>query len=170
MKSFYLFLLVNFISFVSFGQCHELYRKADKLGDITTVTTLSPDQLSTESVHYKRVKEKGKVQYFLMLSTEAGTSHPQKGAAVVFKDGSKVEWTDALVEFSLKNGHYTSYCEIKLAEDIVDYFRDKEIAFIQLSSHKGALDLAQSQRAKTLINCIIFSDLIDIKSDQVVSQ
>ena len=169
-KPFYLFSIIHLISLTSFAQCPDLVHNTGKLAAKNTLITTCPGERSSEPVHYKRVKETGEVRYFLQLYTEKGALHPKKGATVIFKDGAKIEWTEAIVTSTYQEGHYTNYCEIILTEDLVEQFQEKEIALIKLSMQERELDSRQSQRAKHLINCVIFSDLPAVKSADVVRQ
>ena len=171
MKPLYLFSIINLISLASFAQGHELVRNVDKLsGKVVVTTVTSPHKHSPEPIQYKRTSENGQVRYFILLYAEGSSSLHQKGATVVFKDGAKIEWTDAVVEANVQGNQYTSYCLINLTDDIIEQFQEKEIAFIKINTHEQVLDSDQSQRAKTLLNRMLFSDLPDFKSDRIVSQ
>ena len=169
-KQLYLLAISSLIATASMAQCQELRRIPSPFTDKTVVMTASVEHPFIEPVQYERVDEHGQTQYFVHLYTQAGSFLPQKGATVVFKDGAKIQWTDASINSFFEKGQYVSRCVIKLPEDLLEQFQEKEIAFIKLSINEQSLTLPQSQRAKSILNCVLFSDVIAVQSDKVVSQ
>ncbi|SFF13425.1 hypothetical protein [Spirosoma endophyticum] len=169
-KQLYLLAISSLLATASMAQCQELRRIANPFTDKTVVMTTSVEQQSIEPVQYERIDEKGQTQYLLHLYTETGSFLSPKGATVVFKDGAKIQWTDAVVKSFFQKGHYVSRSIIELPEDLVEQFQEKEIAFIKLSLNEQWLTFSQSQRAKNILTCVLFSDVIAIKSDAVISQ
>ncbi len=100
------------------------------------------------------------------MYADGGTFLPRHGAIIAFTDGSRIEWQDAEVESVLKGAAYTSQCSIRLDEEQI---QQKDIASIKLHTHEHLLTSRQYQRAKDIINYVIGVDLIELKSDQVVS-
>ena len=127
------------------------------------------EESSAQPIHFKRVIQKGELHYFLQLYLEGSALPFHKGATVVFTDGAKIQWTDALVESTRKGTHYNGQCEILLTEDLVDQFQEKQVALIKLSSCERVLTPTQTQGVAYLINCVLFADLFDGKSNEVVS-
>lgn len=169
-KQLYLLVISSLIATASMAQCQELKRIASPFSDKTVVMTANIEHPFIEPVQYERVNEKGQTQYLVHLYIKGGSSLPQKGATVVFKDGAKIQWTDASVQSFFEKGHYVSHCVIKLPEDLLEQFQEEEIAFIKLSMNEQSLTFHQAQRAKTLLNCVLFSDVIAVQSDKVISQ
>ena len=165
----YLLAMSSLIATASMAQCQELRRIASPFSNKTVIVTATLAHQFIEPVQYERVDENGHTQYLVHFYTK-GSSLAQKGATIGFKDGSKIQWTDARVKSFLEKGQYSSHCVINLPEDLLEAFREKEIAFIKLSMNEYSFTLAQAQRARNILNCVVFSEVLDIQSDKVVSQ
>ncbi|UHG91093.1 hypothetical protein [Spirosoma oryzicola] len=166
----YSLLVILLLSSSGFAQCSELVRKAHKFSDKTVVMTTCRGKRSADAIHYKRVYEQGQVYYFVQLYVESGSFLPQKGASVFFKDGTSLDWPTASVESTFDGNIHTSQSTIRLTEEAIELLQEKQIASIKLYVHDRALNQHQSIRAQDILNCVIGADLIEVKSDKVVSQ
>ncbi|WP_420149411.1 hypothetical protein [Spirosoma sp.] len=167
-KQFYLLLTINLITLTGFAQSKGLLKAIGKAHDKRPIAVSHSDEKCNEVVRYKRSKERGQVQFFLQLTVKGGTVIPQHGATVLFKDGASIEWVDAVVTSTSKGDELTSQCLIKLTEEDVEHFQEREIALIRLATQEHIFDKTQSLRAKSKINQIICADLLGIESDTVV--
>ncbi|RZM28326.1 MAG: hypothetical protein EOO88_09395 [Pedobacter sp.] len=169
-KLLYSLLFVSLTSVVSFAQCNQVVRQADKQGDKVTVRSTSTGDYWTEPVQYKQVKEKGGTRFYVQLYTLGGSFIDQKGATIFFTDGTVLEWPQARVKAGFKGKAHVSQCSLKLTEDEIGQFQEKKIISLTLSAQERSLSWAQSQRAQDIINCVLYADYCDIKSDKLVNQ
>ena len=169
-KHIYYLLALQLMSLSTHGQCHQLVRQASRQSDRVVVMTTQVGKPSTEPIHYRRVQEKGQTWFFVQLYTSGGSVLPQKGATVLFTDGSSIQWPQVALVSVLNGTGYTSHCLINLAEEEIEQFQDKTVASLTLCTHQRLLTSHQAQRAKDIINCVIGADLMKIESDKLVSQ
>lgn len=168
-KHIYYLLVLQLMTLSTYGQCTELVRLASKQSDRVVVMTNRVGKSSTEPIQYRRVQEKGQTQYFVQLYAIGGSMLPQKGATVLFADGSSLQWPHVAITSSFNEAGHTSRCLVKLAEAELEQFQDKTVASIMLFTQHRLVNIQQAQRAKDIINCVIGSDLIEFKSDKLVS-
>lgn len=169
-KHIYFLCALQLMSVASYGQCHQLIRLASKQSDQVVVMTSQVGKSSTEPIQYRRVQGKEKTQFFVELYIKGGSMLSQKGASVMFTDGSTIQWPQAANTSWLTGAGYTSHCLIRLKEDELEQFQDKTVASLTLFTQQRLITIPQAQRAKDIINCVIGADLIELKSDQLVSQ
>lgn len=169
-KLLYSLSIVGLVSKAGFAQCNQVVRHAEKQGDKVVIKSVCTGSGWSEPVHYKQVTEKGVTQLYVQLCTLGGSSTDQKGATVFFSDGSVLAWPEAKVKVSFVAPTSIRQCQFKLAEHEIEQFQDKKISSIKLSTQERSLTPAQSQRAQDIINCVIYADYCDIKSDKSVNQ
>lgn len=169
-KLLYSLSIVSLLSKAGFAQCNQVVRRAEKQGDRVIIKSISTGSDWTEPVQYKQVIEKGVSQLFVQLCTAGGSLTDKKGAAVFFNDGSVLEWPEAKVKVISRETSNIRQYQFKLAENEIEQFQEKEITRIKVFTQERSLTPAQSQRAQDIINCIIYADYCDIKSDRLVNQ
>jgi hypothetical protein len=87
----------------------------------------------------------------------------------ITKDGTVLAWPQAKIKASLKGIVDVNQCLLRLTESEIEQFQEKQIVSIRLSTQERSFTLAQSQRAQDIINCVIYAQYCDIKSDKLVN-
>lgn len=169
-KLLYSLLFIGLTSVVSFAQCNQVVRQADKQGDRVTVRSTSTGANWTEPVQYKQVTQKGGTQFYVQLYALGGSYVDQKGATVFFTDGTVLAWPEAKVKAGFKGAAHVSKCWLKLTENEIGQFQEKKIISLKLSAQERSLSWDQAQRAQDIINCVLYADYCEIKSDKLVNQ
>jgi len=162
-------LLVSLTSVISFAQCIQVERQADQQSDRVVTISTSVGNGWSEPVQYKQVTDKGITQFYVHIYALEGSLIDQKGAAVIFKDGTVLAWPQARIKANHKGIVDVTECLLRLTESEIEAFQEKQIGSIRLSTQERSLTLAQSQRAQDIINCVIYAQYCDIKSDKLAN-
>ncbi|WP_461135553.1 hypothetical protein [Spirosoma lituiforme] len=162
--------LVGLLFETGFAQCNQVVRHAEKQGNRVVIKSTSAGSIWTEPVQYKQVTEKGVTQFYIHLYALGGSLTDQQGASIFFKDGTVLEWPETKVRATFGETAPMNQCKIKLTESEIEQFQEKKISSIKLAGQERSLTTAQSQRAQDIINCVIYANYCDIKSDKLINQ
>ncbi|AKD53748.1 hypothetical protein SD10_01370 [Spirosoma radiotolerans] len=151
------------------AQCNQVVREVNKQVDRIIVKSISVGNGWTEPVQYEQVTDNGTTQFYIHIYALEGSLVDRKGAYVIFKDGTVLAWPQAKVMASPKGVVDVNQCLLRLTESEIEQFQEKQIISIRLSTQERSLTLAQSQRAQNIINCVLYAQYSDIKSDKLVN-
>mgnify|MGYP001596919021 CR=1 FL=1 len=144
-----LLLLLLCVPLIGFGQKKNKFAKdievsIDKFDGSTTwrspMVSKTYGQPMLERVYFTKFKKDGEVRLYLSLTTNGSTLNVgEKGVVILFTDGDRLDYPNEKIDVRAGEGSFMYSAFIRLGEEEMDKFINKDIDVFQLYIYEGSV-------------------------------